>query len=170
MYSYYCYACMEWYFKPSHQLKAKTIVHMCGSILGAPWVGEVWITWGAGWCLTHFLPWRGRGATTGALRPAPLTGWVRVELVLWNPFVVQFGRGTSSPAYKYKGHGRLRSFYPIESINLLFSYFSPNPSFSNLVLLFARLDGVQRRFGWHADHKTTLDLRALTGSLPSLRF
>ena len=61
---------------------------------------------------------------------------VRVELgfVLWNPFVTQFRRGMSSPAYKYKGHGRLRSFYPIESINLHFSYFSPNPNFSNLML------------------------------------
>ena len=83
MYSYYCYACMEWYFKPSHQLKAKTIVHMCGSILGAPWVGEVWITWGAGWCLTHFLPWRGRGAGKGALRPAPLAGWASRTVPFW---------------------------------------------------------------------------------------
>ena len=70
---------------------------------------------------------------------------VRIELgfALWNPFVTQFGRGTSYSAYKYKGHDRLRSFYPIESINLQFSYFSSNPSFSNLVLFFARLDGVQ---------------------------
>ena len=97
---------------------------------------------------------------------------VRVELGLyfWNPFVTQFGRGTSSPAYKYKSHGRLRSFYPIESINLHFSYFSSNPSFSNLVLFFARLYGVQGRLGWPADSKTTLDFQAPTGSLPSLRF
>ena len=93
-----------------------------------------------------------------------------LEFVLWNPFVTQFGRGTTSPAYKYKGHGRLRSFYPIESINLQFSYFSPNPSFSNIVLFFARLYGVKGRLGWPADLKTTLDLRTPTGSLPSLRF
>ena len=85
-------------------------------------------------------------------------------------FVTRFGKGTSSPAYKYKSHGRLRSFYPIETINLKFSYFSPNPSFSNLVLFFARLDGVQGCLGWPADLKTTLDLRAPTESLPSLRF
>jgi len=36
------------------------------------------------------------------------------------------------------------SFYPIESINLLFY---SNPSFSNLVLFFARLDGIQVRLG-----------------------
>ena len=56
---------------------------------------------------------------------------VRVELgfELWNPFVTQFGRGTSSPAYKYKGHGRLMSFYPIESINLQFSYFPQTLAF-----------------------------------------
>ena len=50
---------------------------------------------------------------------------VRVELgiVIWNPFVTQFGRDMSSPAYKYKGHCQLRSFYPIESINLHFSIF-----------------------------------------------
>ena len=111
--------------------------------------------------------------------PTGQTGWadrsdrsgpaVRVELgiIIWNPFVTQFGRGTSSPAYKYKGHGRLRSGYPIESINLLFFYFSPNPNFSNLVLFFARLDGVQGRLGWPADLKTTLDLRAPTVSLLS---
>ena len=54
---------------------------------------------------------------------------VQVELVfeLWNLFVTQFVRGTSSPAYKYKDHGRLRSNYPIESINLLFSYFFSKP-------------------------------------------
>ena len=82
---------------------------------------------------------------------------VRVELgfELWNPFVTQFGRGTSSPAYKYKGHGRLRSFYPIELINIIFS---SNPSFSNLVLFFARLYGIQGRLEWPADLKTTLDL------------
>ena len=85
-------------------------------------------------------------------------------------FVTRFGKGTSSPAYKYKSHGRLRSFYPIESINLKFSYFSPSPNFSNLVLFFARLEGVQRRLGWPADLKTTLDLQAPTGSLPILRF
>ena len=49
---------------------------------------------------------------------------------------------------------------------LLFS----NSSFSNLVLFFARLYGVQGRLGWPADSKTTLDLRAPTGSLPSSRF
>ena len=85
-------------------------------------------------------------------------------------FVTRFGKGTSSSAYKYKGHRRLRSFYPIESINLLFSYFFSNPSFSNLVLFFARLYGVQGHFGWPADLKTTLDLRAPTESLPNLRF
>ena len=97
---------------------------------------------------------------------------VRAELgfVLWNLFVTQFRRGTSFPAYKYKGHGRLRSFYPIESINLQFSYFSANPSFSNLVLFFARLEGVQGRLEWPADLKTPLDLRAPTGSLPSSWF
>ena len=112
------------------------------------------------------------------VRPVEQTGQtglvrtVRVELefVLWNPFVTQFGRETTSPAYKYKGHGRLRSFYPIKSINIQFFYFSPNPSFSNLVLFFARLDGVQGRLWWPADSKTTLDLRAPMGSLPSLRF
>ena len=90
---------------------------------------------------------------------------VREELgfELWNPFVTQFGRGASSPAYKYKGHGRLRSFYPIESINLQFSYFSPNPSFSNLMLFFACLYGVQGHLEWPADLKATLDLRAPTG-------
>ena len=92
---------------------------------------------------------------------------VELEFELWNPFVAQFGRGTFSPAYKYKGHDRLRSFYPIESINLHFFYFSPNPSFSNLVLFFARLYGVQRRLEWP---KTTPNFRAPTGSLPSLRF
>ena len=71
----------------------------------------------------------------------------RVRFVFCNPFVTQFGRGTTSPAYKYKGHGRLRSFYPIESNNLHFFYFSSNPSFSNLVLFFTRLDGVQGRLG-----------------------
>ena len=30
---------------------------------------------------------------------------VELEFVLWNPFVTQFGRDTTSPAYKYKGHG-----------------------------------------------------------------
>ena len=105
------------------------------------------------------------------VRPVWACG-VRVELgiVIWNPFVTQFGRGISSPAYKYKGHGQLRSCYPIESINLHFSYFSPNPNFSNLVMFFARLYGVQGRLEWPADLKTTLDLRAPTGSLPSLRF
>ena len=97
------------------------------------------------------------------VRPVWACG-VRVELgiVIWNPFVTQFGRGTSSPAYKYKGHERLRSFYPIESINLQFSYFSPNPSFSNLVLFFARLYGVQGHLEWPADLKATLDLQAPT--------
>ena len=130
---------------------------------------------------------KGRGAYVGGQnwqtpRATGLTGWadrsdrsgpaVRVELgiIIWNPFVTQFGRGTTSPAHKYKGHGRLRSFYPIESINLHFFYFSPNPSISNLVLFFARLYGVQGRLGWPADSKTTLDLRSPTGSLPSLRF
>jgi hypothetical protein len=121
-----------------------------GSTPGAPRVSAVCIMWGAGRSVTHLLPWWGRGAMTGALRPTP--------------------RGTSSSAYKYKSHDRLRSFYPIESINLLFSYFSPYPNFPNLVLFFAHLDGVQGHFGWPADLKTTLDLRAPTGSLPSLRF
>ena len=87
---------------------------------------------------------------------------VRVELgfELWNPFVTQFGRDMSSSAYKYKGHGRLRSFYPTNQSIYYFFYFSPNPSFSNLVLFFASLDGVQGRLGWPADLKTTLDLRA----------
>ena len=75
---------------------------------------------------------------------------VELRFVLWILFVTQFGRGMSSPAYKYKCHGRLRSYYPIESINLQFSYFSPNPNFSNLVLFFARLDGVQGCHGWPA--------------------
>ena len=102
---------------------------------------------------------------TGLTGPAGLVCTVRVELgfVLWNPFVTQFKRGTTSLAYKYKSHGRLRSFYPIESINLLFFYFSPNLSFSNLVLFFARLYGVQERLGWPVNLKTTLDLRAPTG-------
>ena len=68
-----------------------------------------------------------------------------VRFPLESLFVTRFGRGTSSPAYKYKGHDRLRSFYPIESNNLQFSYFSPNPSFSNLMLFFACLYGVQGR-------------------------
>ena len=83
------------------------------------------------------------------LRPIGLVLCNRSQVisVIWSPFVTRFGRGTSFPAYKYKDHGRLRSFYPIESINLHFSYFSPNPRFSNLVLFFARLYGVQGRLG-----------------------
>ena len=108
-------------------------------------------------------------------RPTSQTGLVlcnpnHVRSDLQSPFVTRFGRGMSSPAYKYKGYGRLRSFYPIESINLHFSHFSSNLSFSNLVLFFARLDGVQRHLGWLANLKTTLDLRAMMGYLPSLRF
>ena len=97
---------------------------------------------------------------------------VRVELgfELWNPFVTQFGRGMSSLAYKYKGHGRLRSFYPIETNQSTIFTFYSNPNFSNLVLFFARLYGVQGRLGWPADSKTNLDLQDPTGSLPSLRF
>ena len=41
---------------------------------------------------------------------------------------------------------------------------SSNLSFSNLVLFFARLYGIQGCLGWPADYKTTLDLRAPTGS------
>jgi len=38
------------------------------------------------------------------------------------------------------------------------------------VLFFLRLDGVQGRLGLPADSKTTLNLRAPTGSLPSSLF
>ena len=64
----------------------------------------------------------------------------------------------SSPAYKYKGHGLLRSFYPIElKINLLL-FFPQTLAFPTFVLFFARLYGVQGRLEWPADLKTTLDL------------
>ena len=97
---------------------------------------------------------------------------VRAELgfVLWNLFVTQFRSGTSFPAYKYKGHGRLRSFYPIETNQSTIFTFYSNPNFSNFVLFFAHLYGVQGHLGWPADSKTTLDLRAPTESLPNLRF
>ena len=92
-----------------------------------------------------------------------------VRFDLYSPSVTRFGRGTSFPAYKYKSHGRLRSFYPIESI-YYFPYFFSNPSFSNLVLFFACLYGIQGHLGWPADSKTRLDLQAPMESLPSLRF
>jgi len=57
-----------------------------------------------------------------------------------SPIVTRFGRGMSSPAYKYKGCGRLRVFLTtIESYQSTF-IFLLNPSFSNLfVVLLASL-------------------------------
>ena len=108
-------------------------------------------------------------------RPTGQTGLVlcnpnHVRSDLQSPFVTRFGRGMSSPAYKYKGHDRLRFFYPIESVNLQFSYFLQTLAFPNFVLFFVRLYGVQGHLEWPADLKTILDLRAPTGSPPSSQF
>ena len=70
-------------------------------------------------------------------RPTGQTGLVlcnpnHVRSDLQSPFVTRFGRGMSSPAYKYKGHDRLRFFLPNRINQLTIFIFSPNPSFSKL--------------------------------------
>ena len=115
-------------------------------------------------------------------RPTGLTGWadrsgrsgpiIRVGLgfCVKSPIVIRFGRGTSSPTYKYKGCGRLR----VSNHNLIKNYslysISQTLTFPTPLLFFAHLYGVQGRLEWPADLKATLDLQAPMGSLPSLRF
>jgi phage terminase large subunit-like protein len=113
------------------------------------------------------LVWQGPTGLTGRSdrsdrsrrSPSQLRRFCRIRSVIGIPC------GISPPhPINMKGHGRLRRSNRTKSIQTLIFTFSPNPSFSNLRLLFfLRLRDVWRRSRWHANPRTTLRAPTLTG-------